>query len=985
MLTVRLLGTPHFSTPAGAIQLMRRQPVALLAVLALNPEPVGRDQLAFLFWPDIDQETARQRLRRTLSQLRQALTPAGTDLIQTNQDYVSLSDAVWVDSREFERLVRQQALERAAQLYGGPLLAGFHLNEANEFEQWLVSGRERLERQYRHLLAQLVSQYQAAGRWPEAIPFAEKQLALDHLLEESHLSLMRLYANTGRREEALRQYEQCRHILTHELGLEPLPQTTQLAAAIRQGTYPPPQPITFRPKLPAQPNQLIGRQQEISDLNQLLSRPDLRLLTLSGTGGTGKTRLALHLAHQWQTAFADGLFFIDLSAINDSALVIPTINRLLQLSESGGQSPLNHLIAYLRPRQTLLVLDNFEQLLPATASLAELLANAPQLKLLVTSRALLQIYGEWEYAVPPLALPAPTQAQQPAKQEPAHSPAVTLFVERCQAAKAHFQLTAENGPVVAEICARLDGLPLAIELAAARIKLFSPQAMLARLKEGVGLHWLAHKTVDRPERQQTMWQAIDWSYALLNSAEQSLLATLSIFQGGWSVAAAATVSQLGDEGLLLTLLQALLDQSLIRPEQERFTMLATIQAYAASQLAATGQKTEIANRQAAYFLQLVSQPGQITIADLENVRTAWHWAVQHQLDSLLTQALDGFYQLFESHSWFAAGEEAFASAVQARPDNDHPLTARLLARQGSFCYRLGRYAEAQSCLQYSLELLTDQPVDRAFCLNGLGEVAYLGGDYGAARLVFEQSLELYRAAGRHYEMAAVYNNLGNAIASEESNPFTQSAGYYQQASQYGQQSANLPQVARALMNLGTIAHENQDYRLASQRYRQAITLCKQTGDRRIWGIALTNLSEATFQLHDYQEAKALAEASLRLKREIGDQRGLSYVYNVLGGIYQAMGDPAGARAAFRESLRMAYQIQAWPAAMSVMFSIAEEFMGQENWLPAGELLQFISNHPAGEQHIRQAAQQALCQLPPPPHPVQPKSLDEIINYCLDQL
>ncbi|NTU86304.1 MAG: protein kinase, partial [Chloroflexales bacterium] len=451
--------------------------------------------------------------------------------------------------------------------------------------------------------------------------------------------------------------------------------------------------------LPVQPTALIGREREGAALVTLLRRDDVRLVTLTGPGGAGKTRLALQAAADTLDDYADGTFFVGLAAISAPDLVATAIAQTLGLREDAGQSPVSALIDYLRPRQMLLLLDNFEQVIAAATLLPDLLALCPGLKILVTSRELLRLRGEHELSVPPLRAPARRRGAHGA--EPlevlTQYEAVRLFIERAQVARPDFAVTSANAPAVAEICHRLDGLPLAIELAAARVRLLTPQALLARL--GRPLKLLTDGARDLPARQRTLRGTIEWSYALLSPEEQALLARLSVFVGGWALEAAEAIC--GAEGGqdLLDSLASLDQKSLIRQEAERaeprFAMLETIREYAMERLAERAERGPTLQRHAAYYRLIAEQAlaelrgaGQIVWLDRleqehDNLRAALDWGLgaqaqdgwaggdeplQHAMG--LSGALAHFWQLRgylgEGRRWLEAAL-ATADRAQAPP------------------------------------------------------------------------------------------------------------------------------------------------------------------------------------------------------------------------------------------------------------------------------------------------------------------------------
>jgi len=429
--------------------------------------------------------------------------------------------------------------------------------------------------------------------------------------------------------------------------------------------FPPLKTLDTHPNnLPVQLTSLIGREQEIATVQRLLSREDVRLLTLTGPGGTGKTRLGLQVAAELSDRLADGVFFVNLAPISDPALVVPTIAQTLEVKETGNQSLLDLLKVSLRDKHLLLLLDNFEQVISAASQVANLLAACPKLKVMVTSRVVLHVRGEQEVAVPPLAVPDPTHV--PGLVTLSQYGAVALFIARAQAVKPEFQVTNANAPAVAEICARLDGLPLAIELAAARSKLLPPQALLARLSQRLAL--LTSGARDVPARQQTLRNTIAWSYQLLDPYERRLFQQLSIFAGGCNLEAIEAIcGALPDgAGQVLEGVTSLLDKSLLQQtEQEggepRFVILETIREYGLEQLTASGEMGVAQHAHAAYYLALVEEaeiggPQQVMWLERlerehDNLRAALRWlleqegAGQHEMALRLGSALNGFWYL----------------------------------------------------------------------------------------------------------------------------------------------------------------------------------------------------------------------------------------------------------------------------------------------------------------------------------------------------
>jgi len=618
--------------------------------------------------------------------------------------------------------------------------------------------------------------------------------------------------------------------------------------------------------LPAQPTPLVGRERELREVCGLLSEKEVRLLTLTGPGGIGKTRLGLQVAAELLNEFEDGVFFVALAPITDPALVASAIAEALGVVEAGDQPLEEGLKGYLHGKELLLLLDNFEQVLGGAPLVGELLSACPKLKVLATSRSVLKVYGEQEYPVPPLELPRPG-GLLPIDRLSQYE-AVRLFIERAKAAKPDFSVTDENAPAVAEICMRLDGLPLAIELAAARKKLLTPSAMLQRL--GSRLKLLGGGSRDLPERQRTLRGTIEWSFALLEEGEQVLFARLAVFSGGRTLEAIEAVCDAeGDLPMdALEGVSSLLDKSLLRQEEgpegePRFVMLETIHEYARERLEASGEAEETSRLHAEYFLALAEaaepelsgadQPACLERLEAEhdNMRAALTWSLEKEPETALRLAV-ALARFWEMRARFLEGSRWLEAALRQSDRADFGTRAKLLSQAGTF--------------------------------------AFYRTDFEHAIVLHGEALELYRQVG---------DDNG---------------------------------VAFALMCLGAQHMEKGDHERAAPFLEEALALSRRIGDKRNTAATLHNLGEVERQRGNYERAKALGTESIGLWREIKDDYNLSMVVGWVGLLEVWSGDqPDLAEGFLNEALALERELGYWAYAAYCLEAFAglAEARGQD--------------------------------------------------------
>ena len=706
--------------------------------------------------------------------------------------------------------------------------------------------------------------------------------------------------------------------------------------------------------LPVQLTPLIGREQEVAAVQHLLERENVRLVTLTGPGGTGKTRLGLQVAAELCDWFPDGVHFVNLAGTLDPAFVLPTIAQALGLREVAGQPLLEHMKGELHQKQLLVVLDNFEQVVRAAPQLVDLLAACPKLKLLVTSREVLHVRTEQEFAVPPLALPDPTHL--PALAELAHYAAVTLFMQRAQAARPEFQLTAANAQAIAELCVHLDGLPLAIELAAARINLLPPQALLARL--GQRLLVLTSKAQDVPARHQTLRNTIAWSYQLLDAQEQRLFRWLSAFVGGCTLeaieAVCAALDTSNGAGWMLDAVASLIDKSLLqRREQEaeesRLVMLETIREYGLEALKASGEMEVIRQAHATYYLQVAEEAEpelgglQAVVAlerlehELDNLRAVMRWSLEREeMGGSIEMALRlgaALWQFWRVHGHVSEGRTFLERALVKSTGIEAPVRVKALIAAARLADSQDDTDRAEALCEESLALCRELGDTRgiAVSLHLLGKIAnwrsnrvvaeseealalyrevgdkdgtassladlahhvYHQGEYARGISLHEEALVLWREVGHMDRVAQSYVCVAEMLFFSQGDP----ARVYTLLDEGLALSRELGYklgIAKGITLSGELALSQGDEALARSLIEQSLVLCRETGNQEDFARSLFVLGRVVESLGDYAAARALYEESLAIRRVVGDNRHIASCLEGLAGLFVERREPVRA-------------------------------------------------------------------------------------------
>ena len=963
-LRISLLG--GFSAAAGDLAVREgswrlRKSKSLVKLLALAPEHrLHRDQVIELLWPDRDPSAAVNNLHQALYVARRALEDA--DTIELRDDALVLAEAV-VDVEEFEAAAAtargsgdRSLCEAAVELYAGELLP------EDRYEDWSTARRESLRETCIALLLELSALEREAGDSAAAVRWLQRAIVEHPLHEEAHRQLMTAFALSGRRQEALAQYQRLRQALRREFEDVPDAETRALYQSMLSGSFEAIEESSVTParreatpvraphNLPLRLTSFVGRERELTEVWRLLDRS--RLVTLTGPGGCGKTRLSIEAASGRLRGFPDGVWLVDLAPLADQSLVPDAVAEALGLQLRAGQPPATALAMQLAARRLLLVLDNCEHLIDSCARLAlELLRSCPDLTLLATSREPLHVPGELAWRVPSLSLPDPHDDLS--EDDLLRCEAGRLFCERAAESAPGFEPGGANTRAIAEICVRLDGMPLALELAAARARVLAPVQMAERL--GDSLRLLAAGSRTSLTRQQTLRATLEWSHDLLTGEERALFRRLAVFSGSFALDAAEAICEAGDLDRLqvLDLLDRLVDKSLVAVDhhagEARYRLLETVRQFAAERLDEAGERAELERRHLDWYrnfaAEYVPPLGQAATggtpprldAEHDNLRAALQWALRHEPEVALRFGVTLFpWWLARSH--FAEGARALGAALDATSERDALRADALLAlvalhvRLGDMPDYVDRAHEAlaierelgderrlaEALLRVAQYLFT---IDLDETVALYGEAAAIASNVGdrllSASLAHGRGL-LEAAQSRYVEAARLLNDAAELLGQA-----TDDEGDAFPATTLGLMVHDIPParprmffeetlllfrpvparvaIGYVFCNQAAALRSMGDPDTARERLDRALALFRELGDAPGTAVALNQLGNLGRTVGDYALAGEWLEEALAIRRELGDRRGTGVTLGNLGLLACAAGDPERGRLLLAES------------------------------------------------------------------------------------
>jgi len=930
MLEVRLLGKFEVLLGGEPVEIPSRPAQSLLSYLMLNAGVAHRrEKLAGLLWPDSDETNARSNLRHALWRLRKAIGDEYFDsdkvAIRFNPDSDYQLDVDILKDQPSEAGTSDDLIPIVS-VYEGDLLPGF-------FDEWVTLEREGLRAVFEDRIQNLVDQLVEEGRWREAREWAEFWISQGQSPEPAYRALMVAHSGLGDFSGVALAYQRCVETLKQELDVEPSVETRDLYQRLTERGRPPTTPIErSTQELPISPTPFIGRDEELAQIVELLSDPKCRLLTLVGSGGIGKTRLALQIASEKMGDYPHGVIFVPLASIRSPEFLTSAVVEALGFQLSGSEDPHLQLIQYLRQKELLLILDNFEHLLDGAEMVADLIGSVPKIQILVTSRIRLNLRPEHLFEVHGMPIPEVGEFERMSDFD-----IVQLFQQSARRIQAEFSVSEGDEPHLIQICQLVGGMPLGVELAASWVRMLSCEEIADEIEKS--LDFLVSPLHDLPERHKSMAAVFNSSWQLLTNHEQGVFKKLAVFRGGFVREDAERVA-----GASLPMLLSLTDKSFLHiAPSGRYGIHELLRQYGHFKLRGTPKEEgEIRDLHCETYLDFLSQweeglrGGKRRDAvnaigiEIDNVRAAWNWAIVMKRVDQIQGALESLWLYYDIRSWFKEGFEALHRAIGALRASDRitrkigATIASLLARQAWFGWRLGRYQEATDLAQESLLIARklDLHTEVAFCLHVLGTIAYAQGSYSEAKEQYQESLGIWREIGNRWGMAITLFSMGQVAHAlgeygEAEQPYREgleifrdigykagatfafdslgrvarTLGDFVDAKELCLESLAIRRelddqwgVAACLDSLGAVLCGLGEYKGAVETCLESLEIKKSLEDQRGIATSLNNLGHVNFQMGDFGQARGYCEEALAIRRELGDRRGMATSLNTLGDI-----------------------------------------------------------------------------------------------------
>ncbi|MCB0208690.1 MAG: AAA family ATPase [Anaerolineae bacterium] len=969
-----------------------RKAVALLGYLAVEARPVSRGYLAQLFWEDKSEARGRGNLSRAINNITQLLPGCLQADYHTVQFDIDTVDNL--DLASFQSYLAQATigdLVRAVMLYRGEFMADLNLLDCPEFDIWLFGQRERYQQQVVQVLQKIIDHYLQRGEYAVANGFVDRLLVITPWREETHRQKMNILARIGQRSAALAQYEICRRMLAEEFEVEPSAETTALIERIKATA------VELPHNLPTQATPFMGRETELARVTQRLSDIDCRLLTLVGPGGIGKTRLALQAAQhitQYQfIAFLHGIYFVPLASVKSVDLLASTIADTIDLSLFGASNPTERLLKHLHNKEMLLVLDNFEHLLDGVELVQQILEQAPNIKIITTSRTRLNLRWEWVFEIKGLPFQTTTQDSfSHLRLSSAHFTndlsALTLFEHIARRAKTDFSISKQNHAIVTRICKLVGGMPLGIELAASRIDTHPCEDIVWGIEKN--LDFLTTSLRDIPPRHRSLRAVFDYSWVFLSDEERQVFCRLTVFEGGFEQGAAEQVAKANRK-----IIDSLVRHSFVQQRNSgRYEIHEYLKQYGYEKLKSSRPNYILTkNQHCTYFTAYLKQRElhlgnqqkeslyQISV-EISNIRAAWQWALAQNDIEIILKVIQVFFEFYELKGWFKEGRDTFEHALQGLIgdlslesfvktkgfNNDQYLAcSRVLSAYSWFAIRLGYLDEGVYLAEQGLVSLQNVDIqeslhDKALLLSIVGMASWQLGNYAYAKESLQRSLEISREINNYFTMMTSLAHLG--ITAGALGEITRSFELHQECLLMCKQSTELFGVSSELIFLGYVACLSKDYNRAISLLQEGVDLAESIQYTFIVGMGLVYLSYTNLMLEKIEQAVDYCQRALHIFNETEETYGQSLALNYLGHIQWATSKYQESQNSFRSALRIANKTQRHPQALAALFGLALHFNRKNHRHQALELSLYVLTHPAAEFQTKEQAADFLLEQAP---------------------
>ena len=955
MLEIRTLGTLTIQKNGEILNFFSSiKAEAILAYVALEGGQQSRIGLAAMFWPGSPEKNASASLRVALSVLRKYVG----EYIEITREIVRFKQGsnVYLDAQDFERKISRGEVAQALNLYRGDLLAGIYIQDSNEFENWRIWEQERLRILLIDAVQMSISDDLIQGNYKNSQHLASELLQLDPLNEVALQQYMLAFALDGKRTDALKHYQHGSKILMDELGLKPSAETEAIKVLISEGDLGSlSQQILPKNNLPHLQTSFIGREEDCTQVLNLLKDESCRLLTLTGPGGVGKTRLSLEVARIALNLFADGVYFIPLEGVSSPEFLIPEIAKALRFDFDQyldpSSDPNNQLNRYLDNRSILLILDGYEHLMDGNQLLSNVLQNTAGLKLLVSSRQKLNIQGEWIHQVSGLPIP---DHQESIEQNSISS--LDLFIERARQTNPAGTLSEEELSAALKICTQVEGFPLGIELAAAWTTVLSCVEITDQLEKGYD--FLESPILDISDRHRSLRATFNYSWQMLDKSQQEMLASLTVFRGGFSRQAASMIADAN-----LTNLSSLMDKSLLQRQVDgRINMHRMIQHFAEENLKKSPALwVKVHEKHSNYFTgfllererdldneNMVSVREEVR-REIENLRNAIDWAVLHWETNAALEVVRAYFSFYLVQGWHkgALAFNRIASLIQQDKKGSHlddPVYLSCQAHRGWFLTNLGLIEESEAISQECLQPLQKVGLDRevSFCLHNRGVNAEFRGEYQLSRKLLEEAIEIgkkdvsvafpsyYLWLGYVYFLFGEYEEGRRSI-------HTSYALFNERGNTWG--------AAFALSKMGLAADGLGEHSAAVDYYQQAYQKFLETGDLPGQGYSLSRMSIAAYFLEQYEKAIIFGEQAMDLFGDIGHRWGVCISLCRLGFAHIGKGNIQEAKTRFFSALDMSMRSQLTPLSLYALAGIASVLVQEEDLKEGWKLFNYVKSHP----------------------------------------